>query len=81
MNGKVTCFIPFGTKEETEITVSELRKSALVATIYIIGGNVKLETEGVKVLDTESLSYGKQFMQLLRKQNLNMFLFIPKPVH
>lgn len=67
MNGKVTCFIPFGTKEETEITINELKKSTLVKTIYIIGGDAKLEADGIKVLNVEPLNYGKTIHVLAEK--------------
>jgi len=75
MSGKITCFIPFGTKEETAITLSELKKSDLVAKIYILGGDTQFKTGGVEVLVSESLSSGKTIHTIAEKSD-SEYVFI-----
>lgn len=75
MNGKVTCFIPFGTKEETEITINELIKSDLVAAVYVVGGDAQLEAEGVNILISEALSHGKTIHAIAEKAD-SEYVFI-----
>ena len=56
---KITCFIPFGSENETRATVQELRNSALVAKIFIIGSDqVMFAVEGAEWLNTGSLTTG-----------------------
>lgn len=75
MNGKVTCFIPFGTKEETELTINELMKSDLTAAIYVVGGDASFEAEGIHVLTLESLSHGKTIHAMAEKADAE-YVFI-----
>lgn len=62
MNGKITCFIPMGSEEETKITINELRKSELVSKIYVIGGNTNFD--GAEGLASESLTNGKTIHEI-----------------
>ncbi|PKQ60859.1 glycosyl transferase [Labilibaculum filiforme] len=75
MNGKVTCFIPFGTKEETKITVDELKKTGLVSAIYVVGSTEQLEIEGVEVLSSKALTYGETIHAIAGKAN-SEYVFI-----
>lgn len=74
MSAKITCFIPFGTKEETLITVNELRKSALVANIFIVGNNAE-EVEGATILNCDDLTKGKTIHLIAEKAN-SAYVFI-----
>ena len=74
-NGKVTCFLPFGTKEETTITLRELKKSDLVSKIYVIGGHAQFGIEGVEILDSGSLTSGKTIHTIAEKANTE-YVFI-----
>jgi len=75
MSAKITCFIPFGTKEETEITVGELRKSSLVSSIYIVGDTNGKQINGAEILGKESLSAGKTIQQIAEKSD-TPYIFI-----
>jgi hypothetical protein len=56
---KITCFIPFGSEKETNLTVQELRKSDLVLKIYLIGAEKELfEVEGAEWINSGKLSSG-----------------------
>jgi hypothetical protein len=56
---KITCFIPFGSEKETRATVQELRGSALVAKIFIVGSDQTLfDVAGAEWLNTGNLTSG-----------------------
>lgn len=74
MSAKITCFIPFGTKEETLITVNELRKSDLIADIFIVGNNAE-EVEGATILNCNDLTKGKTIHLIAEKAN-SAYVFI-----
>jgi hypothetical protein len=75
MNGKLTCFIPFGTKEETEITIGELKKSTLVSKIYVVNGDAEMQEEGVEILASEPLTYGETIHAIAEKAD-SEYVFI-----
>jgi hypothetical protein len=74
MKAKITCFLPFGTKEETTITVSELRKSELVSKVFIVGNNAE-EIDGAEVLSRETLIHGNT-IQLIAEKSDSEYIFI-----
>jgi hypothetical protein len=74
MGAKINCFIPFGTKEETKITVEELRKSDLVSNVFIVGNNAEA-IEGAEILQTEAFGNGKTIQLIAEKTNTD-YLFI-----
>ena len=54
---KITCFIPFGNEKETLATILELRKSDLVAQIYLTGSDkVLYPVEGAEWINTGALT-------------------------
>ena len=56
---KITCYIPFGNEKETKATIQELRKSDLVAQIYLTGSDKELyPVEGAKWIHTGALTQG-----------------------
>jgi len=56
---KITCFIPFGSENETKATVRELRSSALVSKIFLIGSDKALfEVEGAEWIHSQGLTSG-----------------------
>ena len=75
MSAKITCFIPFGTKEETTITVSELKKSALVSKIYLVGNTKGEAIEGAEHLTDKSLLSGKTIQAIAEKTDTE-YVFI-----
>ena len=75
MNAKITCFIPLGTKEETTITVNELKQSALVSKIYLVGDTKGIEIEGAEQLTDKSLSAGKT-IQAIADKTKTEYVFI-----
>ncbi len=75
MSGKITCFIPFGTNEETNVTVNELKNSALVSKIYVVGDTEGLDVDGVEILKADSLTSGKT-MQLIAEKADSDYVFI-----
>ncbi|WP_282126382.1 glycosyltransferase family 2 protein [Marinifilum flexuosum] len=77
MSAKITCFLPFGTKEETTITVSELRKSELVSNIFIVGNNAE-EIKGAEVLNCEALTNGKNIQLIAEKSDSEYVLLYTK---
>jgi len=77
MSAKITCFLPFGTKEETTITVSELRKSELVSNIFIVGNNAE-GVEGAEVLNCEGLTNGKTIQLIAEKSDSEYVLLYTK---
>jgi len=79
MSGKIICFIPFGTNEETVVTVRELRKSALVSKIYVVCSQ-ELETpiQGVEILVGDVLTSGKIIHQIAQKSDSEYVLIYTK---
>ncbi|RUT73097.1 glycosyltransferase family 2 protein [Ancylomarina longa] len=75
MSAKITCFIPFGTKEETEITVGELRKSSMVSKVYILGDTIGRQINGAEILGKASLTAGKTIQQIAEKSD-TPYIFI-----
>ena len=56
---KITCFIPFGNKKETQTTVDELRSSGLVDKIYLTGSENQLcAIDGAEWLNSAGLTSG-----------------------
>jgi len=56
---KITCFIPFGSENETNATVRELRCSELVAKIFLFGSDRSLfEVEGADWLHSDNMTSG-----------------------
>lgn len=75
MSAKVTCFIPFGTKEETAITVNELKNSELVSKIYVVGNVGGEQLDGVEFLGNEGLANGKTIKLIAEKAD-SEYVFI-----
>lgn len=62
---KITCFLPFGTTEETQQTIVELQKSALVSKIVVVcKPDTLCNIEGVEMLVSDSLTSGKTVRQM-----------------
>ncbi len=78
MNGKVTCFIPMGTKEETAITISELKKSNLISKIYVLGSDAQFEGDGIESLDCGSIANGKTIHSIVEKATTEYILIYTK---
>jgi hypothetical protein len=63
---KITCFLPFGTTEETQQTIVELQKSALVSKIVVVcKPDTLCNIEGVEILVSDSLASGKTVRQIV----------------
>ncbi|WP_421920747.1 glycosyltransferase family 2 protein [Marinifilum sp.] len=77
MSAKITCFLPFGTKEETTITVRELRKSGLVSNVFIVGNKAE-EIEGAEVLNSDPLANGKTIQLIAEKSDSEYVLLYTK---
>ena len=77
MSAKITCFLPFGTKEETTVTVNELRKSELVSNIFILG-HTSEEIEGAEVLKCGTLTKGKTIQLIAGKTDSEYVLIYTK---
>ncbi len=61
----ITCFLPFGTPEETRQTVAELQKSPLVAKIVLVcKPGEATGIDGVEQLEDESISSGKAVLKM-----------------
>jgi hypothetical protein len=61
----ITCFLPFGTTEETRQTVAELQQSPLFAKIVVICQPGQATTiEGVARLEADSISTGKAVLKM-----------------
>ncbi|MFA5328593.1 MAG: glycosyltransferase family A protein [Prolixibacteraceae bacterium] len=67
---KITCFIPFGTQEETLATIREIRKSELVSQIVVIcGPDQTCLIDGVEVLKSGPMTSGKTVLQMATLAN------------
>ena len=61
----ITCFLPFGTPEETRQTVAELQKSPLIEKVIVVcKPGESAEIEGVNLLETESISSGNAVLKM-----------------
>jgi hypothetical protein len=77
---KITCFIPFGTQEETQATVQELRNSDLVSQVYVLNSSdQKYLVEGAEVLDSEPIASGKTVKQMAALSETDYTLVIIRP--
>jgi hypothetical protein len=67
---KITCFIPYGTQEETLATVSELRKTDLVAQIYVICSTEQTcQVDGAEVLQSGPITQGRTVKRIAALAN------------
>jgi hypothetical protein len=65
MQKNITCFLPFGTTEETRITVQELGKSSLVSKIVVVcKPSQSYNLKGIDLLVADSLTSGKTVRQM-----------------
>jgi len=72
---KITCFIPYGSQEETLATVGELRKSELVSQIYVVcNGEQNCKVEGAEVLKSEPMTNGKTVKRMAELANTSYTL-------
>lgn len=77
---KITCFIPYGTQEETLATVQELRKSDLVSQIYVVcGAEQNCLIDGAEVLKSESMTHGKTVKRMAALANTRYTLIDTRP--
>ena len=73
---KITCFIPFGSENETKATVRELRSSALIAKIFLIGSEKALfDVEGAEWLYTDSMTSGSA-IQTIAAQGRSEYMLL-----
>lgn len=75
---KITCFIPFGTIEETTATIRELRKSKLVSELFVIGNNDSILFEDAKTLVSEGFGHGKTIHLIAEKSKSEYTLIFTK---
>ena len=67
---KITCFIPFGTQEETLATIQELRKSELVSQIVVVcSPDQTCLMDEVEVLKSGPMTSGKTVRQMATLAN------------
>jgi hypothetical protein len=72
---KITCFVPFGSENETQATVKELRNSELVAKIFITGSESKLfDVKGADWLSSGSLTSGSALKAIAAHSNTDYVL-------
>ncbi|MDP2336203.1 MAG: glycosyltransferase family A protein [Bacteroidota bacterium] len=66
----ITCFIPFGSPEETLITVQELQKSELVSQIFVIRSpDQNCMIDGAEVLILEPMTSGQTIRRMAALAN------------
>lgn len=67
---KITCFIPFGSPEETLKTVQEFQKSELVSQIFVVcNPDQNCMIDGVEVLKSEPMTNGKTIKRMAALTN------------
>jgi hypothetical protein len=77
---KITCFIPFGTQEETLETIQELRKSDLVSQIYVVcSPEQNCLIDDAEVLKSEPLTNGKTIRWIAALANTQYTLIYLRP--
>ena len=75
MNKKITCFLPFGTTEETQRTISELQQSGIVSDIFVVcQPGQACNLEGVNQINAAQFASGKSVKQMAQLSNSSFTL-------